>query len=84
MTQTMLMITKEVSHASYADLSNEFHFREEIFVLVTMHHAVAGLRGGLRGHGPTLLLDLCRSHANICTYTCMQEFLTQFCGVYLY
>ena len=29
---------------------------------------VAGLRGGLRGHGPTLLLDLCWSHANICTY----------------
>ena len=29
---------------------------------------VAGLRGGLRGHRPTLLLDLCWSHTNICTY----------------
>ena len=106
---------------------------------------MAGLRGGLRGHGPTLLLDHMLTFAPIpgadpeilhggwlsgwlpilyytelwgvadrqryrstpivlCTnkqvkggwlathppplnqplYTCMQEFLTQFCGVYLY
>ena len=35
---------------------------------VLVMETVAGLRGGLRGHWPTLLLDLCWSHANICTY----------------
>ena len=28
-------------------------------------HTVAGLKGGLRGHRPVLLLYLCWSHANI-------------------
>ena len=52
---------------------------------MVIHTASGGFKGGgLRGHGPTLLLDLCWSHANIYTYTCMQDFLTQFCGVYLY
>ena len=27
-----------------------------------------GFKGGPEGHRPTLLLDLCLSHANICTY----------------
>ena len=39
-----------------------------IVMLCYIVRAVAGLRGGLRGHRPTLLLDLYWSHANICTY----------------
>ena len=38
------------------------------FTVGTLIATVAGLRGGLRGHRPTLLLDLYWSHANICTY----------------
>ena len=45
---------------------------------------VAGLRGGLRGHRPTLLLYLCWSQAKItCLLAPMQEFLTQFRGAYV-
>ena len=35
---------------------------------LTPDHCTGGFKGGLKGHRPTLLLDLCWSCANICTY----------------
>ena len=64
MTSGLIERGQEASAQYWSD-SGIAHYGE---FAVDLLGAVAGLRGGLRGHRPTLLLGLCWSHANICTY----------------